>query len=380
MKIPFVKAPLTGNEVSVVTEAINSGYHGGDGPFTKKVHKLIENEFGVGKCLLTTSCTDALEMCALLLSAKPGDEVILPSYTFSSTALAFVVHGFKPVFVDVNNENKNITIDNIKPAVTERTKAIIVVHYAGVVCDMDPIMEFAEKEGLVVVEDAAQAVNSKYKGRYAGSIGHLATYSFHATKSYSCGEGGALLMNDEKYFRRAHFLWEKGTDRSLVLAGVKNKYSWVDLGSSFLLSDILASLLYDQLLNKESLQFKRKRLSDAYESFFREANIPGLNYLTIPENVESNYHAFWIEFEKESLRENFIAFMKQRAIYAYIGYVPLHTSPQGLKLGTTNRTLMTTEKAGRALVRLPFFIMNSNEIDYIILNLKEFFQELRTLG
>lgn len=371
MKIPFVKAPLTGNEVSVVSEAINSGYHGGDGPFTKKVHQLIEREFGIGKCLLTTSCTDALEMCALLLKAEPGDEVILPSYTFSSTALAFAMHGLKPVFVDVNEENKNITIDNIKPAITEKTKAIIVVHYAGVVCDMDPIMEFAEKKGLVVVEDAAQAVNSRYKGRYAGSIGHLATYSFHATKSYSCGEGGALLMNDEKYFRRAHFLWEKGTDRSLVLAGVKNKYSWVDWGSSFLISDILAALLYDQLLNRQTLQSERKVLSDAYLKFFTEANIPGLRFLTFAKDTDPNYHAFWIEFEDSLKREKFISEMGNHEISAYIGYVPLHTSPMGKIVGSTRvESLPVTDHAGMALVRLPFYKMTSTEIDYVISILK----------
>ena len=370
MKIPFVKAPLTGNEVSVVTEAINSGYHGGDGPFTKKVHQLIEREFGVGKCLLTTSCTDALEMCALLLKAEPGDEVILPSYTFSSTALAFAMHGFKPVFVDVNEENKNITIDHIEPAVTDRTKAIIVVHYAGVACDMDPIMEFAEKKGLVVVEDAAQAVNSKYKGRYAGSIGHLATYSFHATKSYSCGEGGALLMNDEKYFRRAHFLWEKGTDRSLVLAGVKNKYSWVDWGSSFLISDILAALLYDQLLNREALQSERKRLSDAYLRFFFEANTPGLRFLTFPVEIEPNYHAFWIEFEDSLKREKFISAMGENDVSAYIGYVPLHTSPKGAEVGSFNEELRVTDHAGNALVRLPFYCMSEEELEFTIQRIK----------
>ena len=367
MKIPFVKAPLTGNEVSVVTEAINSGYHGGDGPFTKKVHQLIEREFGLGKCLLTTSCTDALEMCALLLKAEPGDEVILPSYTFSSSALAFAMHGFKPVFVDVNEENKNITIDHIETAVTDKTRAIIVVHYAGVVCDMDPIMEFAEKKGLVVVEDAAQAVNSKYKGRYAGSIGHLATYSFHATKSYSCGEGGALLMNDEKYYRRAHFLWEKGTDRSLVLAGVKNKYSWVDWGSSFLISDLLASLLYDQLLNREKLQSERKRLSEAYMRFFTGANIPGLRFLTFPTGVEPNYHAFWIEFEDSLKREKFISAMGAKGISAYIGYVPLHSAPMGQKVGVSqNGSLPVTDMAGAALVRLPFYTMSQEELRYVL--------------
>lgn len=368
MKIPFVKAPLTGNEVSIVTDAINSGYHGGDGPFTKKVHELIESDFGVGKCLLTTSCTDALEMCALLLKAEPGDEVILPSYTFSSTALAFAMHGFKPVFVDVNEENKNISIENIEPAVSEKTRAIIVVHYAGVVCDMDPIMDFAENKGLVVVEDAAQAVNSKYKGRYAGSIGHLATYSFHATKSYSCGEGGALLMNDEKYYKRAHFLWEKGTDRSLVLAGVKNKYSWVDWGSSFLISDILAALLYDQLLNREKLQSERKQLSDAYMRFFRAANIPGLRFLTFPTEVDPNHHAFWIEFEDSLKREKFITEMGENGVSAYIGYVPLHSSPMGHKVGVTlnDSSLPITNMAGEALVRLPFYTMSKEELRYVL--------------
>lgn len=374
MKIPFVKAPLTGNEVSIATEAINSGYHGGDGPFTKKVHQLIENDFGVGKCLLTTSCTDALEMCALLLKAEPGDEVILPSYTFSSTALAFAMHGFKPVFVDVNEENKNISLENIEPAVTEKTRAIIVVHYAGVVCDMDPIMQFAEKKGLVVVEDAAQAVNSKYKGRYAGSIGHLATYSFHATKSYSCGEGGALLMNDEKYYRRAHFLWEKGTDRSLVLAGIKNKYSWVDWGSSFLISDILAALLYDQLSNRDFLQAERKRLSHAYQHFFTERNIPGLRFLTCPSDVEPNYHAFWIEFDNTQKREKFISTMLEQKISAYIGYVPLHTSPKGREMGSCfSENLHVTDRAGSSLVRLPFYIMSPEEIQYIISELEKYF-------
>lgn len=370
MKIPFVKAPLTGNEVSIVTDAINSGFHGGDGPFTKKVHQLIETDFGVGKCLLTTSCTDALEMCALLLKAEPGDEVILPSYTFSSTALAFAMHGFKPVFVDVNEENKNISIENIEPAVTEKTRAIIVVHYAGVVCDMDPIMQFAEKKGLVVVEDAAQAVNSKYKGRYAGAIGHLATYSFHATKSYSCGEGGALLMNDEKYFKRAHFLWEKGTDRSLVLAGVKNKYSWVDWGSSFLISDILAALLYDQLLNRESLQASRKKLNDAYQKIFAEAAIPGIRYLTFPESVEPNYHAFWIQLDSSIDRERFITELSKKGISAYIGYVPLHTSKKGLEAGESFGSMVNTDKAGDCLVRLPFYIMTDEEIKYVSSTLK----------
>ncbi|MDA7497942.1 dTDP-4-amino-4,6-dideoxygalactose transaminase [bacterium] len=373
MKIPFVKAPLTGHEVDVVTEAIRSGHHGGDGPFTKKVHTLIEGEFGVGKCLLTTSCTDALEMCALLLDANPGDEIIIPSYTFSSTALAFAMHGFKPVFVDVNLENKNITLENIKPAVTPKTRAIVVVHYAGIVCDMDPIMDFACEQGLIVVEDAAQAVNSKYKGRYAGSIGHLATYSFHATKSYSCGEGGALLLNDKKYFERANFLWEKGTDRSLVLAGVKNKYSWVDWGSSFLLSDLLASLLYDQLQNKDVLQAKRRSLHEKYTNIFEELRLEGISYLKVPANVETNFHAFWIEFEDGEKRERVIRALAAESVSAYIGYVPLHSSPKGKEVGKIVGKMKNTDKAGSGLMRLPFYLMDEPEIEYVEKNLKNIF-------
>jgi len=364
MRIPFVKAPLTGNEKKVIGESIDSGYHGGDGPFTKKTQKLIEDTFGIGKCLLTTSCTDALEMCALLLDGEKGDEVILPSYTFSSTALAFVTHGFVPVYVDVNEANKNISLESIQEAVTDRTKAIVVVHYAGIVCDMDPIMEFAKEKNLVVIEDAAQAVNSKYKGRYAGSIGHLATFSFHATKSYSCGEGGALCINDSQYDRRAQFLWEKGTDRSLVLAGVKNKYSWVDLGSSFLISDLLASLLFDQLSHLEYLQEKRKVLFDTYTSIL-EKNKLNIRYVQVPEDVETNYHAFWIELPANLSREKFLEALREKEMSAYIGYVPLHTSPMGSKAGRSTGTMHNTDVAGEKLVRLPFYIMEEDELSYL---------------
>lgn len=363
MNIPFVKPPITGNEIKMLTESINSGYHSGDGPFTKKVQELIEKEYKIGKCLLTTSCTDALEMCALLIGAENEDEVILPSYTFSSTALAFATHGFKPVFVDVNEENKNISIKNIIGAVTKKTKVIVVVHYAGIICDMDPIMDFAKKNKIVVVEDAAQAVNSKYKNRYAGSIGHLATYSFHATKSYSCGEGGAILINDKKYFKRANFLWEKGTDRSLVLAGVKNKYSWVDWGSSFLLSDILASLLYDQLKNRKKLQEERFLLHQLYFSFFSKKNI---RHISIPNDVDPNYHAFWIELSNQSERKEIISKLKKFNINAYIGYVPLHSSPKGIEVGTVVGEIINTKKAGECLLRMPFYNMNEDERIYIL--------------
>lgn len=372
MNIPFMKPPFTGNEISVITSAINGGHHGGDGPFTKKVQEFIELEFGVGKCLLTTSCTDALEMSALLIEPTLGDEIILPSYTFSSTANAFAMHGFTPVFVDVDEQTKNITVENIEAAITRKTKAIVVVHYAGIICDMDPIMELASKFNLVVIEDAAQAVNSKYKGRYAGSIGHLGTYSFHATKSYSCGEGGALLMNDEKFFRRSQFLWEKGTDRSLVLAGVKNKYSWVDYGSSFLISDILASLLYDQLSNKDFLQEERRRLHNTYTEIMLRVDSQ-IQFLTVPEYCQPNYHAFWLEVTSAKERETILHMLRELNVIGYIGYVPLHSSPMGKKVCKVIGKMDVTEKSGECLIRLPFYIMSDSEIKYVTQTLESIF-------
>jgi len=362
MKIPFMKPPITGNEISVISQSINGGYHGGDGPFTKASQKFIEKEFGVKKCLLTTSCTDALEMAALLLKPDSRNEIIMPSYTFSSTANAFALHGFVPVFVDVDLKTKNISVENIKPAISKNTRAIVVVHYAGVVCDMDPIMQLAEIYNLVIIEDAAQAVNSKYKGRYAGSIGHIGAFSFHATKSYSCGEGGALLLNDEQYFSRANFLWEKGTDRSLVLSGVKNKYSWVDYGSSFLISDLLASLLLDQLNNKEILQEKRKNVFDKY--ILLASNFT-FRYIHMPENCECNYHAFWIEAPSFQVRDQWLRELTQEGISAYIGYVPLHNSEMGKKVGKVFGDLGITENAGDCLIRLPFYLMDDSEIQYV---------------
>jgi dTDP-4-amino-4,6-dideoxygalactose transaminase len=369
-----MKAPTTGNEISIITQAIKSGFHGGDGPFTKIAQELIQSEFGVKKCLLTTSCTDALEMIALLLKPDSRNEIIMPSYTFSSTANAFAIHGFIPVFVDVDSDTKNITIDNIRPAITKHTRAIVVVHYAGITCDMDPIMEFAELNNLIVIEDAAQAVNSLYKGRYAGSIGHLAAYSFHATKAYSCGEGGALLINDEQYFVRSNYLWEKGTDRSLVLSGVKNKYSWVDYGSSFLISDLLASLLYDQLKNKDNSQNIRKRVFDIYTNTMEKYDF---KYTTCPEYCNSNYHAFWIEAPTAEIRNFWLSQLSKNEISAYIGYVPLHDSEMGLKIGRISGNIDITQKAGECLIRLPFYLMEQNEvlfvcevIDLIFKNLK----------
>lgn len=371
MKIPFFRPPTTGNELNVLKESIGNGHHSGNGPFSKQVHSFIERKFKIGKCLLTTSCTDALEMCALLVNAKPGDEVIVPSYTFSSSALSFASNGFKPVFVDVDINTKNITIENIKKGFTKKTKAIVVVHYAGIVCDMDPIMDFAKKNNIIVIEDAAQAVNSMYKNRYAGSIADLATFSFHATKGYSCGEGGAILINNPNYYERADFIWEKGTNRSQVISGIIDKYSWVDWGSSFLLSDILASLLFDQLNNLNLLQISRKKVFDEYYNFFNtNSYFKYIRHIKLPENVQTNFHAFWIEFKDLEIRHELISKLKSYNIDAYIGYVPLHSSKKGMQIGSTLGEMKNTENAGNRLLRLPLYQMSEDEIKYVIRKLK----------
>ena len=369
MKIPFVKAPIVGNEEKYLLESFRSNYHGGGGQYTKQCHEFIENEFGVGKALMTTSCTDALEMTAFLIDAQVGDEFIVPSYTFSSTANAYASKGMIPVFCDIREDTLNIDETKIEALITEKTKAIIPIHYAGIPAEMDIINSIAKKHGLVVIEDAAQAVNSKYKNKYAGALSSLGTYSFHATKSYSSGEGGALTMNDSKYYERSEFLWEKGTDRSLVVQGLKNKYSWVDYGSSFLPSDLLSAILCAQFENLAYLQKKRKKLHDAYVNTFKALKSEGLKMLHIPEHIETNYHAFWLLFREERQRDTFLKLSLEKEVSPYIGYIPLHTSPMGKKLGGTKYNLPVTDYVGSSIVRLPFYIMTDEEIEYTCLNL-----------
>ncbi len=366
MKIPFMKVPIYKNEREYLLKAFDSGFHHGGGPNTQECQKYINNIFKIKKTLLTTSCTDALEMAALLLDCKPGDEIIFPSYTFSSTVNAFAMHGFTPVYVDIRLDTLNIDESKIEAAITEKTKAIVPIHYAGIPAEMDTIMEIAERHGITVVEDAAQAVNSQYKEKFAGAIADLGTFSFHATKSYSCGEGGALLLNNEKYFERSEFLWEKGTDRSLVIKGLKNKYSWVDYGSSFLPSDLLAAILLAQLENKDEMQVLRKKLHDAYSNFFNFYNEKGIRMTTIPDEIKSNYHAFWVIFPESEMRDKFIELNLERDVSSYIGYIPLHNSPMGKKLGGNKYNLENTEYVAERIVRLPFYLMNDNEIDYVL--------------
>ncbi len=371
MKIPFVKAPVIGNEEKYLLDSFRSRYHGGGGNYTKKCHQFMQEKFGIKKTLMTTSCTDALEMSAFLIDAQLGDEFIVPSYTFSSTANAFASKGMMPVFCDIRNDTLNIDENKIENLITSKTKAIIPIHYAGIPAEMDKINEIAKKYSLTVIEDAAQAVNSKYNGRYAGSLSDLGAFSFHATKSYSSGEGGALTMNDSKYFERSEFLWEKGTDRSLVVQGLKNKYSWVDYGSSFLPSDLLSALLYAQFENLELMQEKRKKLHDAYVKALRPLESYGLRMLSIPENVETNYHAFWILFKNENQRDKFLNLSLSKGVSPYIGYMSLHSSVMGKKLGGDNYDLPITDYVSSSIARLPFYLMNDEEIEYTCVNLFE---------
>lgn len=366
MKIPFVKTPLTGSEFKYLTDSINSGFHSGLGPYSKKVNDFIENKFKIGKSFLTTSCTDALEMCSFLVNGEPGDEFIVPSYTFSSTANAFVSRGMVPVWAEIDEKTLNINPNCIENLITEKTKAIVIIHYAGIPSDMDEIMKIAEKHNLPVIEDAAQAFNSKYKGNYAGSIADLSTFSFHATKSYSCGEGGALGVNNIKYFERAEYLLEKGTDRSKVIQGLQNKYSWVDNGSSFLLSDILASILYGQILQLDELQSKRKVLFDTYTEIFSSfKEILNLQFLETPKYAQGNYHAFWVLFRTEVDRNNFLKLSREMGISPYIGYISLHNSPMGLKCGSKRINLDFTEAVESRIARLPFYTMEPDELIHL---------------
>jgi dTDP-4-amino-4,6-dideoxygalactose transaminase len=371
MRIPFVKAPIVGNEEEYLLKSFRSGYHGGGGSFTKKCHEFMHEKFTIGKAIMTTSGTDALEMTAFLINGQPGDEFIVPSYTFSSTANAFASKGMIPVYCEIRADTLNMDENKIEALITEKTKAIVPIHYAGIPAEMDKINEIAKKYNLPVIEDAAQAFNSKYNGKYAGTLCELGIFSFHATKSYSSGEGGALTMNNEKYYDRAEFLWEKGTDRSLVVQGLKNKYSWVDYGSSFLPSDLLSALLYAQFQNLDLMQERRKKLHDSYVSAFKPLEALGLTMTCVPDNIETNYHAFWLLFNNSIQRDKFLELSLSKDISPYIGYMPLHSSPMGKKLGGDKYNLPITDHVSESIVRLPFYLMTDEEIEYTCSNLYE---------
>lgn len=355
-RIPFNKPFISGKELQYVTQAITEGKIASDGQFTKSCARLLEETFGIAKVLMTPSCTAALEIGAILCDLQPGDEVILPSYTFVSTANAIARLQARPVFVDIRPDTLNIDEKLIEQAVTARTRAIFPVHYAGVSCEMDRIMEIAGRHGLTVLEDAAQGVNSFYKGRPLGSIGHLAAYSFHETKNYVCGEGGALCVNASEHIERAEIIRDKGTNRSRFLRGMMDKYTWVDVGSSYVPSEINCAFLYAQLEQLESISQRRRDIHDFYYHHLAPLEKSGwLQCPSIPEHCESNYHMFYVLLPNSDVRDRLIANLKEDGIAAPFHYVPLHTAPVGMSFGYREGDLPVTENLSSRLIRLPFY-------------------------
>jgi dTDP-4-amino-4,6-dideoxygalactose transaminase len=381
-KIPFNKPCLTGKELEYIKMSVDSGKVSGDGIFTAKCHHFFEKRFGITKALLTTSCTHALEMAFLLFDLYPGDEVILPSYTFVSTANAFVLRGAKPVFVDIRPDTLNMDEEQILSKITSRTRAVCPVHYAGVGCEMRTIMKVAQDHGLYVVEDAAQGVNAKYGGRYLGSMGHLGAYSFHETKNYICGEGGALLVNDPQFVERAEIVREKGADRSKFFRGEVDKYSWVDVGSSYLPSDILAAYLYAQLENLEKINDLRQGIFEHYYENLKDLEQEGLMKLPhLPPNCTSNYHMFYLLFPSLAKRDEMMQELRKIGIHAIFHYLPLHTSAMGRRFGYKFGDLPITEDVSGRLLRLPFYnTLTRGEQDYVIANLRRLVLQDRNLS
>ncbi len=354
--IPFNVPPFTGGEIKYVEEAIRSHKISGDGAFTKRCSKWMEDKFVAKKVLLTTSGSSALDMALLLCNLQPGDEVILPSFTFSSTANSAVLAGARLVFVDIRPDTMNIDETKIEAAITEKTKAIVVVHYAGVACEMDTIMAIAHKHGLKVVEDAAQGVMSQYKGRYLGTIGDFGCYSFHETKNYSMGEGGAVLINDPAYIERAEILREKGTNRSKFFRGEIDKYTWVDYGDSFLPSELNAAYLWGQLEKADDINNDRLQSWNLYYELLKPlVQAEKIELPTIPEDCVHNAHIFYIKCKDLNERTELIKFLKERGIMAVFHYVPLHSAPAGLKYGRFDGEDQFTTTESDRLLRLPMY-------------------------
>lgn len=354
--IPFNRPYCVGTEFGYIRQSLDRGQVSGDGPFTKKCHALLEQTLGVPKALLTTSCTHALEMAALLLDIREGDEVIVPSFTFVSTVNAFVLRGAKPVFSDIRPDTLNMDDAKLPRLITSRTKAVVPVHYAGVGCEMDAILTAAGKRGVPVVEDNAHGMFAKYRGKPLGTFGCLATQSFHETKNFSCGEGGALLINDPRFVERAEILREKGTNRSRFFRGEVDKYTWVDLGSSFLPSDMLAAYLYAQLEAREDIQSRRRRVWERYNAELADwAASRNVRLPVVPAHCEQPYHMFYLLMPSLDARQAFIAHLRERAIHAVFHYVPLHLSEMGRKFGGKAGDCPITEDISDRLVRLPFY-------------------------
>ena len=354
-RIPFNRLTLTGAEFEYLREAVENNHISGDGAFSKRVHEMLENLLGVRKALLTTNCTHALEMSALLLDLQPGDEFIVPSFTFVSTANAFALRGARPVFIDVRPDTLNLDESLLEDAITPRTKAIVPVHYAGVGCEMDRIIDIARARGIAVVEDNAHGLFGKYRGRYLGTFGELATQSFHETKNVTCGEGGAMLINDDGLVERAEIVREKGTNRARFFRGQVDKYTWVGLGSSYLPSDLLAAFLFAQLTKYQAIQERRRDVWQNYERGLADwAPSIGARLPFVPAHCDQAYHMFYLLMPSLDARTRFIDFLSKRGIAAVFHYIPLHSSPFAQSLGVTAHCPVTTGVSER-LVRLPFF-------------------------
>lgn len=363
--IPFNKPYCSGRELSYIKEVCHSTTMSGNGEFTKLCHGFFEKRYGFKKCLLCTSGTDALEMCAMLCNLSSGDEVIVPSYTFVSSALAFLREGAYVRFADSGAGNPNITAANIEPLINEKTKVIVVVHYAGVACDMDSIMELAGQHNLLVVEDAAQAVDSYYKGRPLGSIGHMAAFSFHETKNINCGEGGMFVANDERFIRRAEIIWEKGTNRAEFYRGMVNKYGWCDMGSSFLPSEFNAAFLWAQLEQLEDIQGQRRHIWERYDKALR-ANLPeNIKLPDIPDYATNNYHMYYLLCPSLGVRTKLMNYLKNNGVQTTFHYLPLHSSKY-YEDKHDGRELPNCDRYGETLVRLPlYYELTDEDIDRI---------------
>jgi dTDP-4-amino-4,6-dideoxygalactose transaminase len=355
LKIGFNRPIVVGNEKTYMAEAMASDKISGDGPFTRKASALLEQNLGVPKVLLTTSCTHALEMFALLLEIQPGDEVILPSFTFVSTVNAFVLRGARPVFADVRADTLNLDESQLEKLITDRTRAIVPVHYAGVGCEMDAILEIAGRHKLAVMEDNAHGLFGKYRGKYLGTFGALAAQSFHETKNFTCGEGGALLINQAEMVEKAEIIREKGTNRSRFFRGQVDKYTWVDIGSSYLPSDILAAYLLGQLEQREKVQAHRKKVWEFYDKNLQDwALAHEVQLPHVPGNCEQAYHMFYMLLPNLELRHGLIRHLRERGIEAVFHYLPLHLSEMGRKFGGKEGDCPVTERVSEQLVRLPF--------------------------
>lgn len=377
-RIPFNKAALAGNEFRYIATAIEKGHISGDGEFTKKCHAFLEKELGITKAFLTTSCTHALEMAALLLDIQPGDEVIVPSFTFVSTINSFVLRGARPVFIDVRPDTLNLDETQLEPLISPRTRAILPVHYAGVGCEMDTILRIAARRGIPVVEDNAHGLFGKYRGKYLGMFGCMATQSFHETKNFTCGEGGALLINDPRYVERAEILREKGTNRSQFFRGQVDRYTWVDVGSSYLPSDLLAAFLYAQLEARIEIQAKRRRIWEFYQQSLHDwAEKSGARLPVVPPECEQAYHMFYVLLPSLDYRQSLIAHLKAKGILSVFHYVPLHLSDAGMKFAARRTECPVTEDASDRLLRLPFYNDLTEAEQSQVVNTIAAFQEQR---